>query len=364
MNPADAINPSVQAVSIHGTEWKHKKFSHVSPTTNFTKWSKALKIHLALLRLKSYVVSPLAQTPGKSDKPMANQNLMMNNNLAQAIILTALDESEYKGLDETKTAASLYKQVKTQVEGEGPVRMIALIQEILKIQCSLNESLTVTGKCISNIVKYIFSIYTLNKDIFNMSQSKLKYHVGLANARTKSPYTSDNIWKLLETKNHSSLTITILLELGAALPASLEDDHALDMKLPSAFCAHSGGAMEKQGIDTAQNAMCTAATAKGTGSTGGNAKVYTQLTGPKSNIYLMEEGDLKKLQMLSGGLSTASFGGLATNKIKWEGWLASVEEEEVMPAKLKTSIDWDQYSEDNNPTATPPPHSIRMLKMP
>ncbi|KAG5336749.1 hypothetical protein C0989_011956 [Termitomyces sp. Mn162] len=210
MNPADAINPSVQAVSIHGTEWKHKKFSHVSPTTNFTKWSKALKIHLALLRLKSYVVSPLAQTPGKSNKPMANQNLMMNNNLAQAIILTALDESEYKGLDETKTAASLYKQVKTQVE-------------------------------------------------------------------------------------------------GAALPASLEDDHALDMKLPSAFCAHPGGAMEKQGIDTAQNAMCTAATAKGTGSTGGNAKVYTQLTGPKSNIYLMEEGDLKKLQMLSGGLSTASF---------------------------------------------------------
>ncbi|KAH0579363.1 hypothetical protein H2248_003502 [Termitomyces sp. 'cryptogamus'] len=110
--------------------------------------------------------------------------------------------------------------------------------------------------------------------------------------------------------------------------------------------------MEKQGIDAAWNTVHAAAAAKGTGSTGGNAKVYTQLIGPKGKVYLMEEGDLEKLQMLGSGLSTAGFAGIATNKIKWEGWMASVKEEEVMPAELKTSIDWDQYSEDNNSTAT------------
>ncbi|KAG5349755.1 hypothetical protein C0989_002033 [Termitomyces sp. Mn162] len=111
--------------------------------------------------------------------------------------------------------------------------------------------------------------------------------------------------------------------------------------------------MEKQGIDAAWNAAFATAAAKGTGSTGGNAIVYTQLTGPKGKVYLMEEGDLKKLQMLSSGLSTASSAGLATDEIKWESWMASVEEE-VMPAELKTSIDWDQYLEDNNSTTTPP----------
>lgn len=65
------------------------------------------------------------------NKPTAYRNWCLNNDLARAVILTALDDSEYDGLydglDESKTAANLYAQVKTRAEGEGPVRMIILI---------------------------------------------------------------------------------------------------------------------------------------------------------------------------------------------------------------------------------------------
>ncbi|KAG5349117.1 hypothetical protein C0989_005796 [Termitomyces sp. Mn162] len=77
--------------------------------------------------------------------------------------------------------------------------------------------------------------------------------------------------------------------------------------------------MEKQGIDAAWNAACAATTARGTGSAGENAKVYTQLTGPKGKVYLMEEGNLEILQTLSSGPLTTGFAGLATNEIEWEG---------------------------------------------
>ncbi|KAH0581697.1 hypothetical protein H2248_011385 [Termitomyces sp. 'cryptogamus'] len=65
--------------------------------------------------------------------------------------------------------------------------------------------------------------------------------------------------------------------------------------------------------------------AKGTGR---GPKVYMQLTGPKGRVYLVEEGDLGKLQTLSGGLMVVGFVGLATDKIpstaplnkeEWEG---------------------------------------------
>lgn len=158
--------PSIAAISVRGADWKSEKFNRNSPTSNFAKWSKALKIHLSLLGLKSYVFQPLITVPSAKSEPSAYQNWCANDDLARAIILTAIDESEYKGLDEDKTAANLYTQIKTRAEGEGPVRMVALIQEVLQIQCSPSEPLTTTAKRICDIVSRIFAIKALDEDLF------------------------------------------------------------------------------------------------------------------------------------------------------------------------------------------------------
>lgn len=63
---------------------------------------------------------------------------MANDDLACAVVLTALDDSKYKGIDEAKTVAGLYTALKAHAKEEG------LVQEVLKIQCSPNEPLTMT----------------------------------------------------------------------------------------------------------------------------------------------------------------------------------------------------------------------------
>lgn len=179
---------------------------------------KALKIHLVLLGLKSYVVSPLTSAPSAINEPVAYHNWVMNNGLVCAVILTALDESEYEGLDDTKTTANLYAQVKTRAEGKGPVWMISLIQEVLRIQCLLSEPLTMTGKWISDIVERIFTIQTLDKDLFKCvvllnslnspqySSIQAQISHGLADSTRDAPYKLDNIQKLLKmVQNLSNL---------------------------------------------------------------------------------------------------------------------------------------------------------------
>ncbi|KAG6870529.1 hypothetical protein C0992_013102, partial [Termitomyces sp. T32_za158] len=110
------------------------------------------------------------------------------------------------------------------------------------------------------------------------------------------------------------------------------------------YCAHPGGAMEKQGFDAAQDAAraaglsTTGQTPKGKGASS-RGKTYTQLTGPQGKVYLIEEGSLKKLQTLSTTLAPASFAGLATDKLpadmttvdeaEWKGWMVVIEEEEL-----------------------------------
>ena len=133
MSVIDATAPSICAISIRGTDWKHDKFSRNSPTANFSKWSKALEIHLSLLGLKFYVFLAHIPCPNASTEPVAHGNWVANDNLACAVILTALNDSEYEGLDNINAAASLYDMVKSRAEGEGPVRMVALMQEVLKI---------------------------------------------------------------------------------------------------------------------------------------------------------------------------------------------------------------------------------------
>ncbi|KAG6871459.1 hypothetical protein C0992_010906, partial [Termitomyces sp. T32_za158] len=113
--------------------------------------------------------------------------------------------SEYEGLDEDKTAANLFVQIKARAEGEGPVRMVALIQEVLRIQCSPDESLTVTAKRICDIISRIFAIKALDEDLFkcvvllnslnNPLYAAVQTQVsrGLADATAENPYKSDNI---------------------------------------------------------------------------------------------------------------------------------------------------------------------------
>ncbi|KAG6872816.1 hypothetical protein C0995_006415 [Termitomyces sp. Mi166 len=180
----------------------------------------------------------------------------MNNDLAWAIILTALDESEYEGLDKIKTAADLYTHVKTQAEGKGPYKPVQA-----QISC------------------------------------------GLADSMKEAPYTSNNIRKLLETIQN----LTNLKSPGTGHEAP--------------YCTHPGGAMEKQSIEAAQNAAKAAAVKVSTSvaTTTGNTKVYTQLTSPKGKVYLVEEGDLGKLQTLSNKTAPstpAGFAGLTTDNIE------------------------------------------------
>lgn len=110
-----------------------------------------------------------------------------------------------------RTAASLYDKVKTRAEGKGPVCMVTLMQEVLKIQCSSSESLTVTAKRICDTVHHIFTVKALDEDLFKCvillnSLSSPQYKPiqaqvsqGLADATKATPYTSDNICKLMET---------------------------------------------------------------------------------------------------------------------------------------------------------------------
>ncbi|KAG5333806.1 hypothetical protein C0989_004763 [Termitomyces sp. Mn162] len=108
------------------------------------------------------------------------------------------------------------------------------------------------------------------------------------------------------------------------------------------YCAHPDGAMERQGVNAAWNAahMAAAKTTTPANMKAKNIKVYTQLIGLKGNVYLVEEGDLDKLQTLSNSSTPASFAGLAANDIKWEGWMVSAEEEEEEePIYSKTSVD-------------------------
>lgn len=96
--------------------------------------------------------------------------------------------------------------------------------------------------------------------------------------------------------------------------------------------------MEKEGFHAARDAARAAAADRGTRGKGGSGtKVYTQLTGPKGKVYLVEEGDLGKMQTLSNETTTAGFAGLITDDIspvatldeaEWEGWMAVIVEEE------------------------------------
>ncbi|KNZ76963.1 hypothetical protein J132_10911 [Termitomyces sp. J132] len=131
MSSSDTNAPSIRAISIRGADWKHDKFNRNSPTANFVKWSKALEIHLSLLGLKFYAFGPLVRTPSDTAEPVAYQNWVANDDLTKAVILTALDETEYEGVDNAPSAAKLYALVKARAEGEGPVCMVTLIQEVL-----------------------------------------------------------------------------------------------------------------------------------------------------------------------------------------------------------------------------------------
>ncbi|KAG6876384.1 hypothetical protein C0993_003506 [Termitomyces sp. T159_Od127] len=390
MSTTDATAPSVRAISIRSVEWKHDKFSRNSLTVNFSKWSKALEIHLSLLGLKFYVFLTQISCPSSLTKPVAYANWVSNDDLARAVILTALNDSKYEGLDETKTAASLYRRVKARAEGEGPVCMVTLMQEVLKIQCSPNESLTVTAKKICNTVHRIFAIKALDEDLFKCaillnSLSSPQYKPiqaqvskGLADATAAAPYTSDNIQKLMETmQNLMSLKSSSTgLSTDTALAATVKGrwrsqkpwlpghTHHARTKCcttcvahgrpcgghEAPFCAHPGGAMAKQGFEAAQNAAHAAnpvpstQTDKGKNATG-TAKMYTQLKGPGRKVYLVEDSDLGKLQTLSTAQALAGFASLTTNdvptevlstpdEIEWEGWMVIVEEEE-----LQVSVD-------------------------
>lgn len=327
-------------------------------------------------------------------EPVAYSNWVANDNLARAVILTALDESEYEGVDDASTAVSLYDKVKVRVEGEGPVCMVSLIQEVLKIQCSPNESLTIMAKKICDTVHRIFTIKALDEDLFKCvilfnSLSDLQYALiqaqvsqGLADAIKAAPYSSNNIRKLMETMQNltSPKSSGSGLTADAALAATTQG-HWCSQKpwLPghtyhagakccttctmhgrscggheAPYCAHLGRAMEKQEFNAAQttvqaaNLLTSPQPQKGKGSASGG-KVYTQLMGPQGKVYLVEDGDLGKLQTLSSAPVPAGFAGLMTDKIpttltsidkcKWEGWMATIEEEDP-----RVSIDWLQNS--------------------
>ncbi|KAG6880884.1 hypothetical protein C0995_003988, partial [Termitomyces sp. Mi166 len=114
------------------------------------------------------------------------------------------------------------------------------------------------------------------------------------------------------------------------------------------FCAHPGSAMEKQGFTAARDAAHIAGASKEKPS--GGSKVYMQLTGPQGKIYLVEDSDLGKFQTLSMEVMTpTAFAGLAmdsipqtpsVNDIEWEGWMATITEEE----ELSTSLNWKTHS--------------------
>ncbi|KAG5732542.1 hypothetical protein E4T56_gene15164 [Termitomyces sp. T112] len=270
------------------------------------------------------------ETNVASTEPVAYQNWIANNDLVHAVILTALDKSEYKGLDDATTAADLYSRAKVRAEGEGPVRMVAPIQEVLKIQCSPNELLTTTAKKICNTVHCIFAIKTLDEDLFkcvillnSLSSSQYKpiqaqVSRGLADTTKGTPYTSDNIQKLMETVQN----LTMLKASNSTLPtdtalaaAQSVAQHALHMDNPVVDMRHPTVCIEGAGGNTTSQSTkgkSTGGTAKATS----GAKVYMQLTGLKEKVYLVEEGDLRKLQTLSSGAApTTDFAGLVTDTV-------------------------------------------------
>lgn len=90
--------------------------------------------------------------------------------------------------------------------------------------------------------------------------------------------------------------------------------------------------MEQKGFQATQEATCAATTWGGKAKGSPTTKTYTQLAGPGGKVYLVEEGELGKLQTLSSadvpGTTATPFAGLATdnpsastttNDVEWEG---------------------------------------------
>ncbi|KAG6905112.1 hypothetical protein DXG01_004806 [Tephrocybe rancida] len=92
--PTDASSPSIHRVPVRPVEWKH------------------LALMLSFLGLKFYVFETLISAPSTILEPNTYQNWNSNDDFARAIVLIALKESEHDGLEEKKTAESVYRAVK------------------------------------------------------------------------------------------------------------------------------------------------------------------------------------------------------------------------------------------------------------
>ncbi|KAG6892839.1 hypothetical protein C0993_002748, partial [Termitomyces sp. T159_Od127] len=109
--------------------------------------------------------------------------------------------------------------------------------------------------------------------------------------------------------------------------------------------------MHKAGFDVARNAVKAAAKTQAKGETTGATKVYTQLTGPKGQVYLIEDSNLGRLQMLNTELAPVNFAGLVMDNMpttdagnnEWKGWMAIIKEEGLEP---KASVNWKDYTNE------------------
>lgn len=73
--------------------------------------------------------------------------------------------------------------------------------------------------------------------------------------------------------------------------------------------------MEKNGFNATHDVAYAATTSCHTKNKGTSNKVYMQLTGLKGKVYLVEEGALSKLQMLSEETTPSRFVGLVTDNL-------------------------------------------------
>ncbi|KAG6916011.1 hypothetical protein DXG01_008821 [Tephrocybe rancida] len=110
-------------------------------------------------------------------------NWNWNDDFAHAIVLVTLEEPEHSGLEEKKTAECVYRAVKDQAEGEGPVWQVSLIHEVLAITFPTKEPLPVASK----------HIHDLSNPVHKLAHIMAQVACRITDSTTKNKYKADNI---------------------------------------------------------------------------------------------------------------------------------------------------------------------------
>ncbi|KAF8230085.1 hypothetical protein L208DRAFT_1154890, partial [Tricholoma matsutake] len=214
--------------------------------------------------------------PHATEEPHAHSNFVMNSHMAVAALQQAVGKSEMEFIDYTKGAKACYDTITVRCRSAGPVKQISLICEALSMYCSLSELLVSTATKICNTVDRMFAMGDITQDLFkgiallnSLNDKAFKsiqsnISCALSDSTKTTPYTSDHIRCILESKDMLKLTKRHMHMQNVTLStksSNLHNHRPHDIFCSNCFaqgklcrghkkewCIHKGGGMEGKTI--------------------------------------------------------------------------------------------------------------------